>query len=121
MEGIAIEPVGLDAGSTQAPHGDHHIDFQGHANADKMRHDHESLHKAHKGHESMHAQMLMILMVTVLVAQVVLVEWRKRHFRSYQSVTLFGMWLVPLVLCIRSYWWRFVFFWLLFSTISALV
>ena len=32
----------------------------------------------------MHAQMLMILMVTVLVAQVVLVEWRKRHFRSYQ-------------------------------------
>lgn len=38
-----------------------------------------------------------------------------------QSVTLFGMWLVPLVLCIRSYWWRFVFFWLLFSTISALV
>lgn len=32
----------------------------------------------------MHAQMLLILMVTVLVAQVVLVEWRKRHFRSYQ-------------------------------------
>ena len=32
----------------------------------------------------MHAQMLMILLVTVLVAQVVLVEWRKRHFRSYQ-------------------------------------
>lgn len=45
---------------------------------------HEALHKAHKGHESMHAQMLLILMVTVLVAQVVLVEWRKRHFRSYQ-------------------------------------
>lgn len=35
----------------------------------------------------MHAQMLMILMVTVLVAQVVLVEWRKRHFRSYQVYT----------------------------------
>ena len=48
------------------------------------RHAHEALHKAHKGHESMHAQMLMILLVTVLVAQVVLVEWRKRHFRSYQ-------------------------------------
>lgn len=45
---------------------------------------HDAVHKAHKGHESMHAQMLLILMVTVLVAQVVLVEWRKRHFRSYQ-------------------------------------
>ena len=45
---------------------------------------HEAVHKAHKGHESMHAQMLLILMITVLVAQVVLVEWRKRHFRSYQ-------------------------------------
>ena len=100
--------------------------------------------------------MLMILLVTVLVAQVVLVEWRKRHFRSYQvritnifyldcfcyecnlvffmlncphvnncllfqGVTLFAMWIIPLVLCIRSYWWRFVFFWLLFSTISSLV
>jgi RING finger protein 121 len=32
----------------------------------------------------MHAQMLMILVVTVLVAQVVLVEWRERHLRSYQ-------------------------------------
>ena len=45
---------------------------------------HEAILKAHKGHESMHAQMLLILMVTVLVAQIVLVEWRKRHFRSYQ-------------------------------------
>ena len=49
-----------------------------------FRHAHGALHQAHKGHESMHAQMLMILLITVLVAQVVLVEWRKRHFRSYQ-------------------------------------
>ena len=90
----------------------------------------------------MHAQMLLILMVTVLVAQVVLVEWRKRHFRSYQvkncpsshvftihhryffwfqGCTLAAMWIIPLVLSIRSYWWRFVFFWLLFSAISCLV
>ena len=62
---------------------------------------HEAIHKAHKGHESMHAQMLLILMVTVLVAQIVLVEWRKRHFRSYQSCTLIAMWVIPLVLSLR--------------------
>ena len=31
------------------------------------------------------------------------------------------MWIIPIVICIRGYWWRFVFFWLLFSTISSLV
>ena len=85
---------------------------------------HEAIHKAHKGHESMHAQMLLILMVTVLVAQIVLVEWRKRHFRSYQvqyntqviylikvfnfgflliikGATLAAMWVIPLVLSLR--------------------
>ncbi|KAI9552710.1 RING finger protein 121 [Daphnia sinensis] len=98
--------------------GDHGILISEH---EKHKLSHDAVHKAHKGHESMHAQMLLILMVTVLVAQVVLVEWRKRHFRSYQGATLVAMWVIPLVLCIRSYWWRFVFFWLLFSSISSLV
>jgi len=31
------------------------------------------------------------------------------------------MWIIPLVLCVRSHWWRFVFTWLLFSCITVLV
>lgn len=31
----------------------------------------------------MHAEMIIILFVTLIVAQVALVEWKKRHYRSY--------------------------------------
>lgn len=42
------------------------------------------MHEQHMGHESMHAEMLIILLVTLTVAQIALVEWKKRHFKSYQ-------------------------------------
>ena len=42
------------------------------------------MHEKHRGHESMHAEMVLILICTLVVAQLVLVQWRKRHFRSYQ-------------------------------------
>lgn len=42
------------------------------------------LHEKHKGHESMHAEMALILLVTLIVAQIVLVQWKTRHFKSYQ-------------------------------------
>lgn len=52
------------------------------------------MHEKHKGHESMHAEMVIILLLTLVVAQVILVEWKKRHYRSY-SVCLrpFDSWL----------------------------
>lgn len=42
------------------------------------------MHEQHQGHESMHAEMLLILLGTLLVAQIVLVEWKKIHYKSYQ-------------------------------------
>lgn len=41
------------------------------------------MHEKHKGHESMHAEMVIILLITLVVAQIVLVEWKKRHYKSY--------------------------------------
>lgn len=41
------------------------------------------MHEKHKGHESMHAEMVIILIITLVVAQIVLVEWKKRHYKSY--------------------------------------
>lgn len=32
----------------------------------------------------MHAEMLLILIVSLVVAQVILVQWKQRHFKSYQ-------------------------------------
>ena len=46
--------------------------------------EHHKLHEKHRGHEAMHAEMVLILIVTLVVAQVLLVQWKQRHFRSYQ-------------------------------------
>lgn len=44
---------------------------------------HERLHVKHRGHEAMHAEMVLILIATLVVAQIVLVQWKQRHHRSY--------------------------------------
>lgn len=48
-----------------------------------FRFEHQQMHEKHKGHDAMHAEMLIILIITLIVAQVALVEWKKRHYRSY--------------------------------------
>ncbi|KAK0160114.1 hypothetical protein PV328_007554 [Microctonus aethiopoides] len=88
---------------------------------EKRRVEHIRMHQLHQGHESMHAEMLLILLVTLIVVQITLVEWKKRHFKSYQFVTLIAVWIIPFGMCLRNHWWRFIFFWLLFSCITALV
>lgn len=44
---------------------------------------HERLRVKHRGHEAMHAEMVLILVATLVVAQIVLVQWKQRHHRSY--------------------------------------
>uniref|UniRef100_A0A3B4ASH2 Uncharacterized protein n=1 Tax=Periophthalmus magnuspinnatus TaxID=409849 RepID=A0A3B4ASH2_9GOBI len=48
---------------------------------------HERLHTKHRGHEAMHAEMVLILVATLVVAQIVLVQWKQRHLRSYNVTT----------------------------------
>lgn len=53
-------------------------------NCSHCRVEHQRMHEKHRGHEAMHAEMVLILIVTLVVAQIVLVQWKQRHFRSYQ-------------------------------------
>ncbi|XP_067948148.1 E3 ubiquitin ligase Rnf121-like isoform X1 [Watersipora subatra] len=87
--------------------------------AERQRYEHQLLHEKHKGHEAMHAEMMMILMISLIVAQAVLLIWRTKHNRSYQSATLCAMWLVPLVICVRMWWMKFVIIWCLYSLITG--
>ncbi|XP_035770627.1 RING finger protein 175-like [Neolamprologus brichardi] len=82
---------------------------------------HEHLHMKHRGHEAMHAEMVLILIATLVVAQIVLVQWKQRHHRSYNLVTLVQMWVVPLYFTIKLYWWRFLSMWGMFSVITSYV
>lgn len=45
--------------------------------------EHARMHVKHKGHEAMHAEMVLILIVTLVIAQLVLVQWKQRHPKSY--------------------------------------
>jgi hypothetical protein len=38
-----------------------------------------------------------------------------------QVVTLLCMWLIPVVICVKRDWWRFLFIWLIFSIINSFV
>lgn len=38
----------------------------------------------HKGHDAMHTEMVIIFFVTIIVAQIGLVEWKRRYPKSYQ-------------------------------------
>ena len=42
------------------------------------------MHEKHRGHEAMHAEMAFILLLTLIVAQIALVQWKIHHFKSYQ-------------------------------------
>ncbi|XP_078741927.1 E3 ubiquitin ligase Rnf121-like, partial [Lampetra fluviatilis] len=88
---------------------------------ERWRVEHARMHAKHRGHEAMHAEMVLILLATLAVAQVLLVQWKQRHTRSYNAMTLFQMWVVPLYFTVKLSWWRFLSMWAIFSAVTALV
>lgn len=88
---------------------------------ERMRAEHQLMHEKHKGHESMHSEMVLILLITLIVAQIGLVEWKKRHYKSYSVVSLIAMWIIPLLISVRYEWMRFIFCWFLFSFLTVIV
>ncbi|OXB78042.1 UNVERIFIED_CONTAM: hypothetical protein H355_013591 [Colinus virginianus] len=98
-----------------------HVDLSHLSPEERWRVEHALMHAKHRGHEAMHAEMVLILIATLVVAQLLLVQWKQRHPRSYNMVTLFQMWVVPLYFTIKLYWWRFLVIWVLFSAVTAFV
>ena len=60
------------------------IDLSKLTDEERWRIEHQRLHEKHRGHESMHAEMVLILISTLIIAQILLVQWKQRHFRTYQ-------------------------------------
>uniref|UniRef100_A0A914UVQ3 RING-type domain-containing protein n=2 Tax=Plectus sambesii TaxID=2011161 RepID=A0A914UVQ3_9BILA len=97
------------------------IDMSKLSEDERWRVEHLKMHEKHKGHDAMHLEMFLILIVTLVVAQVALVQWKKRHFKSYQVATLLGMWLIPVFVCVQRGWWRFLVTWCIYSLLSSYV
>uniref|UniRef100_A0ACB8FGA6 Uncharacterized protein n=1 Tax=Sphaerodactylus townsendi TaxID=933632 RepID=A0ACB8FGA6_9SAUR len=97
------------------------VDLSHLAPEERWRVEHARMHAKHRGHEAMHAEMVLILIATLVVAQLLLVQWKQRHPRSYNMVTLFQMWVVPLYFTVKLHWWRFLVIWVFFSAVTAFV
>uniref|UniRef100_A0A1X7UG74 Uncharacterized protein n=1 Tax=Amphimedon queenslandica TaxID=400682 RepID=A0A1X7UG74_AMPQE len=82
---------------------------------------HRMIEEKHRGHDLMHAEMILILFASIGVAQVLLFLWRIKHRKSYQAITLLGMWIIPFYLCVRLSFWRMIIVWSIFSIISLFV
>ncbi|EDQ85429.1 uncharacterized protein MONBRDRAFT_38886 [Monosiga brevicollis MX1] len=81
----------------------------------------DAYEKEHKGHEAMHFEMFLVLVGTLVLAQILLTMWKKRHFASYQAVTLLGLWIFPIYFAILHEVWRLILTWALYTLITGYV
>ncbi len=51
--------------------------------------------------------------------QTALFMWKKRHRKSYELVTLLGLWLMPAIISLHLRFWRFLLIWALYSSIAG--
>ena len=68
-----------------------------------------------KGHEHLHNYIAISLIIVIFTFQFVLWYWKKNHLKSFKRVTLFGVWIVPPIICYIASFWRMLFFWLLYT------
>ncbi|XP_069362369.1 E3 ubiquitin ligase Rnf121 isoform X2 [Maniola hyperantus] len=88
---------------------------------EKLRYDHQKMHELHRGHDSMHMKMVLILIGTLVVAQIIVVEWKKLHYRSYAFFTMVSMWSIPLLISTYNHSYRFIIVWTIFTLLTSLV
>lgn len=60
-----------------------------------------------------------LVIFVMIVAQSSLVQWRKRDRRSYELVTLIGLWLIPPIVSIIGQFWLFLLVWAFYSGVTG--
>lgn len=82
-----------------------------------------TLDASNDSEERLSPGMAILLMYTLLFlmlgAQTALFVWKKRHQKSYDLVTLFGLWLIPAIISLQLHFWRFLVIWALISAVTG--
>ena len=114
-----VLPEKVDAGTENGTvytdkHGFKHHKGKFHPVNSKQKKELERLEKFRRRRKQ--APMVFLLLLTIMVCgQIALFTWRKAHYRSYQQVTLLGMWLFPIIFSSYFRFWRFISVWLFFT------
>ncbi|KAI9301067.1 hypothetical protein BJ944DRAFT_12097 [Cunninghamella echinulata] len=82
---------------------------------------HKEYLKEHRGHESQHELMAIILLFALFSSQFLILYWKKRHYSSYQIVSLTGLYIFPVLFALYDWWPRFLTIWVIFSVINGFV
>ena len=69
----------------------------------------------------MHAEMVMIFFSMLVLMQVALLMWRRARPRSFNTATLAGLWLFPMLMSAYMAYWRFLVVWAAYTAINAYV
>jgi RING finger protein 121 len=60
-----------------------------------------------------------VVLIVMIAAQSALVRWRARHRRSYDFVTLIGLWMVPAIISVQLGFWRFLLVWSAYTGVTS--
>ncbi|NXO60704.1 RN175 protein, partial [Aramus guarauna] len=82
---------------------------------------HWKIHEKHHGCESMPVEMVLVLIATLVIAPIMLVQWKRRHCGLYKLVTPLQMWVVPLYFTIRLCWRSSLSTWGMLSVITSYI
>ncbi|KAJ2723865.1 hypothetical protein GGI07_002328 [Coemansia sp. Benny D115] len=82
---------------------------------------HEILRYEHRGHENQHALMFLILVAVLALLPGTVRLWRRRHPASYRLVSIGSISLMPPYFAVAYAYYRFVVFWLLYSTANLYI
>ncbi|CDH60221.1 ring finger protein 121 [Lichtheimia corymbifera JMRC:FSU:9682] len=75
----------------------------------------------HKGHESRHELMAFILLFALFASQFVILWWKKKHYKSYQAVSLTGLYIFPALFALYDGWHRFLIVWIIYSCLNGFI
>jgi len=105
-----------DGAHVVAAHGGAELHRQ-HGHMGHMQHGH--LHGHHEPAPMAAVLTFYAVLICMVMAQTGLFWWKKNHKRSYELVTLFGLWVFPAITCMVLKFWRFLLVWLAFSAFTG--
>jgi len=65
--------------------------------------------------------LLFLLFFLIIAAQVALYLWKKHRYSSFRNVTLLGLWVIPFGWSLYLGYWRMIFIWIIFSSITGYI
>jgi len=75
--------------------------------------------KGHTGHDERHGYLVLLYLLLLLISQGLLILWKTKSFKSFQSISLVGLWCFPILHSVYHSYARFSFVWSVYTAVTA--